>query len=182
MRALCLGSAQGVFEDARQALELFRPDVVIACNDIGAAWPEPLDHWASLHPQHFRAWRAERLRRGHPVPPDLRYWTCETKDCPRGVTELPDARRGSSGLLTVRVAKRIGARRIVLAGIPLTASRHIDGLSTRRIKRAPWGEAEKYRPAWLEERTTTLRGVRSMSGWTRDLLGAPDRQWLRCRG
>ena len=182
MRALCLGSAACVWRDAAEALALFEPDLVIACNDIGAAWPKRIDHWASLHPEKLPEWLFERVRRGHPVTPQMKFWACETKKGPRGVTHLPDAREGSSGLLCVRVAEHLGAERIVLAGVPLVGMRHIDGESRGTIEGRAWEEAEKYRPAWLAERTTTLANVRSMSGWTREILGPPDAAWLSCGG
>jgi hypothetical protein len=44
---------------------------------------------------------------------------------------------------------------------------------------AAWGGYDTYRDAWMEN-FEVLRGVvRSLSGWTRELLGAPDEEWIR---
>ena len=74
---------------------------------------------------------------------------------------------GSSALLGVEAALRLGYKRIVLAGCPL-------------VGKNPAGNDYNldFRKGW-EPRIDVLSGrVRSMSGWTREFLGAPTEEWL----
>lgn len=73
---------------------------------------------------------------------------------------------GSSALLGVQAALAMGYRRIILCGCPLAG------------KNDKGGSYESFRKGW-EARVKELDGrVRSMSGWTRDFLGAPTEEWL----
>ena len=58
------------------------------------------------------------------------------------------------------------------AGVPLTReAEHYD-------KPGLWRDAGNYRKGWVEHATTMNGRVRSMSGWTAELLGQPDAAWL----
>jgi hypothetical protein len=64
------------------------------------------------------------------------------------------------------------ADRVVLAGIPLTRQAgHCD-------EAGDWRDAEKYRREWQDSADEMRPYVRSMSGWTRELLGEPTSEWL----
>ncbi len=41
-----------------------------------------------------------------------------------------------------------------------------------------WGDAPHYREAWTDALPEIAGRARSMSGWTRDLLGAPTADWI----
>jgi hypothetical protein len=73
---------------------------------------------------------------------------------------------GSSALLGVQAALRMGYRRIIICGCPLTG-------------KGPNGATyENFRNGW-QHRIKELEGrVRSMSGWTREFLGSPTEEWL----
>jgi hypothetical protein len=43
-----------------------------------------------------------------------------------------------------------------------------------------WDEARAYHRVWEQRRAMMMGRVRSMSGWTAELLGKPEREWL-CR-
>ncbi len=168
LTALILGGASGVWEEAAEARRLFTPGLLIATNHAGRDNPEPVDHWVSFHVELFPRWIAERARKG--LPPAGQLWTAQR----RIATDL-DVRRvanwgGSSGLLAVTVALELGCERIVLCGVPLDASAHYDSPES-------WREFGNYRKAFIT-RQTQMTAVRSMSGWTRQLLGAPTGEWL----
>jgi len=73
---------------------------------------------------------------------------------------------GSSALLGVQAALRIGYNRIILCGCPLTG------------KNEQNGSYENFRNGWIPRVREIDGRVRSMSGWTKELLGAPTQEWL----
>jgi hypothetical protein len=79
---------------------------------------------------------------------------------------------GSSGLLGAWVAREVAkGDKIVLCGIPMENTPRYDD-------RTVWREALVYRQAWIEAFPKLLPYVRSMSGWTREKFGEPDKEWL----
>lgn len=167
--ALCLGGADCVFDDV-EALDL--PfDGVVACNDVGAEWPGMLDAWVTLHPKNMPAWSAKRRKEGR--APSLLTYSNETEHAlPNGCVgcgyKFPgQGGSGSSGLFATKVALLdLGFDRAVLAGIPLSAKPHF-------FDDKAWNGGEVFRPAWLQLRDEFRDRMRSMSGWTRALLGSP---------
>lgn len=78
----------------------------------------------------------------------------------------PLGRSGSSAMTGTLAALRMGYDRIVLCGCPLTGN-------------APEGNPyEAFRLGWEDRKEELLGKVRSVSGWTRELLGAPTEDWL----
>jgi hypothetical protein len=75
-------------------------------------------------------------------------------------------------MLCVAVALELGCTRIVLAGVPM------DKMAGHYDNRKPWMEARQYWPAWERAIPKFAGRVRSMSGWTRDKLGEPTKEWL----
>ena len=149
-------------------------DFVIACNDVGAIWPGHLSAWVSLHPEKLGRWRDQRRANGHPEAARhmthgdyLPSWAEQTE------FRFPGQdRSGSSGLFAVKVAlMELGAERAVLAGIPLERSSHF-------FDREQWEAAVGYRAAWESLRPCYRARMRSMSGWTAQLLGAPTADWI----
>lgn len=73
---------------------------------------------------------------------------------------------GSSAITGVLAAIRMGYRKIVLCGCPLTGN-------------APAGNPyEEFRAGWQAKRSELFGIVKSLSGWTQELLGAPTEAWL----
>ena len=170
LSALVLGSARNLAAERAEALELFEPALIIAANHAGRDEPGRLDHWCTMHSDLMAHWLAERLAGGRPAPGHLWH--------PRHRASAPEGSRaieswgGSSGLLCVAVAFELDVERIVLAGMPMLKNeRHFDNDK-------PWIEARQYWPAWERHADRMRPRVRSLSGWTRDLLGSPSREWL----
>lgn len=161
MRALVLGGAACLWEDLR-ALGAWT-GLTVATNDAGAFYPGILDIWATLHPEKLFSWTEERARRGGNDDYEVWAWPGSA-----GVTRAHRptwSAAGSSGLYAVEVALELGAEQIVLAGVPMDAQPHVTGGEA-------WAHADDHRGAWLES-ASRLRGrVTSLSGWTRELLGA----------
>jgi hypothetical protein len=167
MLALVAGCGAGV---AGELLALpVAPDLIIAVNAMAAILPGPIDVAASLHSDRLAGWLASRsgaaIRVFAPTPA-------------ASVTDILPRRahwHGTSGLYAVEVAFALGAARVLLAGVPVDDGGHVDGPHTL----APWGPY--YREGWRNAAPLLSRHVRSMGGWTRRLLGAPDQAWLSAR-
>lgn len=80
---------------------------------------------------------------------------------------------GSSGLYAVKLLMDRGFRKVVLAGVPM------DAAGGHFFDPAEWGEVSSFWQVWLEQLPRLEDKVKSMSGRTRELLGAPDMHWLR---
>ena len=171
--ALILGGASSVWEDSGEALDLFRPDLTIAVNDMIGAWAGHLDIATTLHPEFLHRWLNERRRNGFNEP---QTWAHKASG-PNGKVEAridrtTDDWAGSSGLFAVKIALECGCDRIVLAGVPMSA----DG--AHFFDAAKWKEANAYHKAWLKHQSELAPFVRSMSGQTMTWFGAPDASWL----
>ena len=172
MKAMVLGDAACVHDDASRAMLMFEPDAVAATNNMGINWPHRLDYWCTLHIDPCPDWpgmaEAARRRReaggnrpqawAHKPGPGIDRWT-------------PDW-RGSTGLLTVKVLMEEGFTHIVLAGVPMTRE------GGYFYDEKPWTQVDRYRIGWMQHHAEIAHSVRSMSGWTRSILGEPTKDWL----
>lgn len=159
---LIVGSAKCVYDDLRNLNE-FGP--VIAVNRAMYELPISPDIGVTLH---------------HEITRELAYNYNGRLFCSHGTDYVTDVlpvredwKNGSSGLYAVQVALHLGAKNVILAGVPIDDSAHFNtdrGLS----KGIPW-QLEMHRTPWRESaQELRARGIRSMSGWTRGLLGGPD--------
>lgn len=128
----------------------------------------------TLHPEEMAWRRARRERYGYPG--GFETWT---RPVPRGLEHLTAPvdhlidgwGGGSSGFLAVGVARELGLR-AVLCGVPMDARPHVGRTG------APWNGHASYLGPWTERQAALAPHVRSLSGWTRELFGAPDPAWL----
>lgn len=176
--ALILGGASCVWDDvlAWEAVYGHQWDgLLIAANDIGAHWPRELHHWVSLHPPSFKRWRA--LRRAQHLPAGYTTWGKE-QDLPRPLADksLVPWVGGSSGMLAVQVAQALECTRVVLCGIPMTPSAHFQ--QTKETFAPSWLQANAHWRVWPRNAEKMAGWVKSMSGRTQELLGAPSMEWL----
>jgi hypothetical protein len=74
---------------------------------------------------------------------------------------------GSSSIVGTLAALAMGYKKIVLCGVPLT------GLAFEG------NSYEAFRPGWEYHLNKFLGKVKSTSGWTQELLGAPTEEWLK---
>lgn len=171
--ALVLGGASTIWTDSAEALRLFRPDAIAAVNDIGTRWAGPIDIWATLHHEKMTAWRQARERRG--FSPAKMHVGIEAAP---GIDRIEDYRwpgmtgSGSSGLYAVKLLMDRGFDRIVLAGVPMDAG------GAHFFDPARWDEVASFWQTWLDQAPRLQGTVKSMSGRTRALLGAPTAEWL----
>lgn len=172
MLAVVLGGARGVWAElsALEAMLGRRPDLVVGTNDAGAVYPGHLDAWATLHHEQFVEWRRRRIGNR-----DYRAFIhAPLNGCEAEV--VPELWSASSGGFAVQIALHVlGARRVILCGCPLDADR------AHFFDHHKWTDADIFRRGFEAALPVIRDTVRSMSGWTRDLLGAPDAQWLTDR-
>jgi hypothetical protein len=172
MLAAVLGGARGVWAELEQLESMLgrRPELIVGTNDAGVIYPGRLDAWATLHHERFAEWR--RRRSGNQ---DYRAFI----HAPLSglVAEVVRERwSGSSGLYAAQVAlQELGATGVVLCGVPLSPE------AAHFFNSEPWPDADVFRRGFEAALPVIRASVRSMNGWTRDLLGAPDAQWLTDR-
>lgn len=171
--AIVIGGADCVWEDVKRARELFEPDAFIVTNDMIPQWPERCDYVASLHPEKVADWLQKRAKNGHPPPGEV--W-CHKVAGPRGLVHKCVQRTttdwaGSSGLFGAKVGLEEGFK-VVVCGVPLVADgNHI-------VRKRSWSAAHAFRSGWQRNIKHLKERVRSMSGWTKEFLGAPTPEWL----
>jgi hypothetical protein len=84
----------------------------------------------------------------------------------------PDARSaGSSGWAARILAKLMGFDEVILCGVPISLGSYEGGKLARDWQRE--ATVKHYQAAVLRD-TAYHEGVRSMSGWTREMFGEPD--------
>lgn len=155
-----------------------RPSV-IATNAAGVYYPGHVDHWVTLHPEWWLGlpdsmpgWMDQRRIRGGNL--DAVRWS--DRALPHwaqwNVDRITPRWRGTSGLLAVKVAVELGFPRIVLCGIPMEDRGHFDEPAKG------FAGATTFQTEWKQVMHHFDGRVRSMSGWTRKVHGAPTREWL----
>lgn len=167
MIAVILGGASGVWSEYAALRKLVQPDLIVACNDAGAVCPHKLDAWCTLHPEKFESWMGRRQAK------DYKAYTIKGRYNLSDVTIVPERWAGSSGLYAAQIAfDELGATKVVFCGVPLTAqAKHF-------FDPSDWVDAENYRRGFKAALTEISEKARSMSGWTAELLGVPDTEWL----
>jgi hypothetical protein len=171
--ALVLGGASNVYEDIKAALALFTPNVIVAVKDIAITYPN-VDHWVTYHPERLVKELSLRRKRGLTDPKAI--WTYDANRVHPSINipvKCTPHIGGSSGLMGMVVGCQV-AGKAVLCGIPMDPKlKHF-----ARPKPKGWPEAKFYRQAWLKHVPAYKHRVRSMSGWTREVFGAPTAAWL----
>lgn len=184
IRGLIFGRAMGAFEEAEAANKLCTFDIVTCCGRSGYAWPGRVDHWCTWHPNLLPMLVQKRKDAGY--EPVGKFWSGIHRGMKQGANHLKSYKPGvspmpalewvkcdggSSGLLAIMVNLTL-ADKIVLAGIPLDPEReHFD-------KPGIWTDGKNYRKTWERNKPLFQDKVRSMSGWTAELLGMPTEEWL----
>lgn len=195
-RVLVLGGAGCVWDDIAALREVVCRDwpwTVVAVNDIAVDYEGRVDHFVTLHPEKLSeivekvgparrevstpGWLEARHRAGRNL--DFVVWggswvTGRDDSLFPFVDRAPEVDCvGSSGYHAIGIALReLEADRVVAAGIPMDTSAHY-------FDDKPWGWAAiGHRPCFESAVEPWDGRVRFLSGWTADLFGVPDREWL----
>lgn len=177
--ALVLGGGACVWSDLDAALNLGEFHGVVTCNDVTAHYPGPIDACCSLHSSSWGRWLGEREARGYSKPGRV-YGHLTAMDA--AGTEAAEYieyrfdgqdRSGSSGLFALKVALiDMGFDRAVLCGVPMA------GAQAHFFNPRRWNGASAHKKGWEQALPVIQDRARSMSGWTAELLGYPDEEWL----
>lgn len=181
---LVIGCAEGNFDEARAAIALQKPDLIYCVKLAGVHWPEPFDWWCGLHPEWMTGYMQQRAALSHPR--GFRTATClEIELDPKKKDDKfePDRRvsyrwpgmssSASSGIFAAKIALE-DCEKVILAGVPMSNGNHFS-------RKRAWAERGAFLTG-LEQAIPHMKGrVRSLSGKTKELLGAPDAEWLARR-
>lgn len=162
---LVVGNAFCLEDDLRQARELFPGAPIVAVN--GAAWEVRAFALFTIHPQNYAACRwIQKQRRLH-----TGFTTHSTVDHADVQHVWPGAAGGGGSAWAARkMAAFMGFSPVVLCGCPLVAgnySGHRPGILMAKANVV--GDLR----AGIESETEWHEGAKSMSGWTREVLGSP---------
>ena len=181
--AIVLGGADCVWDDVLAFTYGIQPNrptpwpgLWIAANDVGVHCA-PLDHWVSFHVNKFERWKQLRELERWQYPEPRTWGTLPGQ--PVDFVALPWS-GGSSGMLAVQVALHLGCTKIVLCGIPMVQAPHFLESQEFTPETTVWRESDLHWRAWVRVQAQGwFEGkVRSMSGRTRELFGAPTTEWL----
>lgn len=192
MKALVIGCAACVWDDLEAAEPLANYDAIYCVKQMGIHFPKKFDVWITLHPEVMDDYETQRREKGFPdgyqivAPPPNELGMHGAKgNIARRVSYILSkdlSASASSGLYGAKVAVEDGFDRVVLAGIPMTpegghflpASRNVSG----HTRGAIWSGHSSF-VVGMNVALPQLKGkVRSMSGYTEKVLGAPTREWL----
>ena len=169
--ALILGGSNEVFSEYVEALKLCAtagtPWKIFACNDMLEAFPGVIDNGVTLHPEKLVTWLSRRTAAG--LAPPVVMWAHRHFTC---VDQWSRDWGGSVGLFAVKLAREEQFRKIICCGVPMdTDAQHFK-------RKIPWTSANAFRRGWLAHARELRPFVKSMSGWTKNLLGPPTLEWL----
>ncbi|MEN6375582.1 MAG: hypothetical protein ABFD75_12510 [Smithella sp.] len=125
----------------------------------------PAKYFATYHPSEIVMSKERRAKEGGNT-----NWTIISHQQHEGLVNiiipLVGVPSGSSALLGVHAGIQEGYKKIVVCGCPLTGSND------------KGNSYEIFRKGWEAKINEIKDYVRSMSGWTRDFVGAPTAEWL----
>ena len=185
---LIIGDSDNVQEDLGRAFELSNFDHIIAVKRVLSRLSIKIDAWVSLHAEMAEDIIGLRIKNGFEMGFDV--YTDKPVNPKVKLNLLSSGVRkfnlykvdwgGSSGLYGVQIAlKYFSPSKIVLAGIPIDSKYLRHGTATH------WAASEsgvqRYQQAWLKHRNELKYRVKSLSGWTKDLLGHPSKDWFESR-
>jgi hypothetical protein len=170
-----MGCGRCIWDDLARVQDLDRIGT-IAINNMILHHKGRVHHGVSMHPEEPNLWRALRP-----------YYQCEgshvtthsyMKHGKIGLTEcdvvwgvIEGSGGGTSGILAVMVGLALGYDEIILAGVPLDNTGHFYDAPGKQDK--TFG-SDFIKIEWRNAADKYFRGrVKSLSGWTRELLGAP---------
>jgi hypothetical protein len=178
--AIILGGSARVWDDVLAASAFYQrhgmEPVWLAANDMIEHFPAQVIA-VTLHPAKLRTWLAARRQRGYQMPAHVyAHDGADSRQRPNvSITHRLKDWGGSVGMFGYVVARHLGFDRVLLCGVPMTSDNHF-------VRNARWTAVDHFTRPWEAHRDEMLPYVRSLSGgWTEQLFGAPDEQWLESR-
>ena len=176
-RCLVIGSARNWEEDVNAACELAEFNHFVLVKRTGIIWPHKIDAWVSLHGDTIQAMYKQRLANGFSEPERIYCWekTARSKCVTHsgGFLFPGQTVSASSGIYGVKVALfDLKFDRVVMCGIPM------DPKMGRFDHKDDWKHSRAFFKGFLQTLPHMKEKVRSMSGLTKQHLGAPTIEWL----
>lgn len=161
---IILGSASSLLEDYNKALSLGMQDH--DCLVVGITALKmidfPVKYFASYHPEVMP--KVDKENKPYKIICHEQYEGMVDIIKPLKFNEEPS---GSSSLLGVLAGIDEGYKKIILCGCPMTG---------KNAKTYPYAV---FRKGWVFHEKYIKPYVRSMCGWTKELLGEPTEEWLK---
>lgn len=191
--ALVIGCAANVWEDIEAAKRLTTYDAIYCVKQIGVHYPDAFNVWATLHTEAMDGYEVERHASGLPngyqivAPPPNELGSHGAKGkITRRVSYLwpgsTSSASASSGIYGAKVALDDGFDRVVLAGIPMSPEHgHFlpEGKMVSGQRRGVvWTGHSAFVLGFSEAVPHLIGKVKSMSGYTQKVLGAPNSNWI----
>lgn len=179
---IVVGAAPCVFEDVVLAKRLRPGAELMALNEAGGAFRHIAHLYAGHHDKaaQFLAYRVGKGLPAHGFPihacwaPKRKMPACVTHQWSGAATG------GTSALTAARIGLALGYGEVILAGCPLEATGYFNEAETDAMEHdgcprvGRGGKLDMYRKRFLADLANRGRaGLYSMSGWTREQLGAP---------
>lgn len=197
-KALVVGCARSVWDEVDAAQKLTKFDAVYCVKQAGIHWPGKFQVWATLHPEYMCGenerginYIAERKALGlpdgyeivSPLDGEVGSHAGKCKQSRKVTYRWPGMNASaSSGIYAAKIALDDGFERVVLAGIPFNSNAGHFLPSTRNVNNEVrgkvWNQQENFLPGLLIAKKYMAGKVRSMSGYTAEILGSPTREWL----
>lgn len=170
------GAAPCVLEDIDKAVSFlslqpsaFSLDYMAIGFDAVDKYDWPIKYFATYHPSEIEMSMERRAKAGGNtdclVIAHQQHPAKEGHDLVNMIIPC-EPPSGSSSLLGVLAGIKYGYKKIILCGCPLT------GKNDKEYDYA------NFRAGWTAKLKEIKDVTRSMSGWTRDILGAVDKEWL----
>lgn len=177
VRCLVVGSARNWQEDVEAACELAEFQKIVVVKRTGIVWPGKVDVWVGLHNEMIESMYNERMKNGYPKPEKVYSWEKPPKV--KRITHTTEilfpgqTLSASSGIFGAKVALIDEKYDLaVLCGIPL------DPKQGRFDHGKDWTHARSFIEGFNQAVPAMKHRVRSMSGYTQKVLGAPTIDWL----
>jgi hypothetical protein len=161
MNLIVIGNAECANDDLIKAKEFFSnyDIMVIGIDALSRVKNENIKYFATYHPADISLIPKIDFQ----IISHLQYYN--KVDIIRPI-DLNNEKSGSSALLGVLTAIDLGYDKIILCGCPLEG---------KDKKQHPY---KVFQKAWIIKLHIIAAKVRSISGWTKEYLGEPTKEWL----
>lgn len=191
-KALVIGCAACVWDDLKAAKALGSYDAIYCVKQMGVHYSKKFDFWVTLHPEAMDIYEIQRKALGFPggyeivAPLSNELGMHGSKgNIARRVSyrwNKDDNSSASSGIYGAKVALEDGFDRVVLAGIPMTPEgghflpegKTVSG----QVRGKVWNGHSSFVVGFNYAIPHLRDKVKSMSGHTQKVLGAPTREWI----
>jgi len=183
---LVLGGGGGLWGEMAGLLAMVGepwPGLIVAVNNAGIDYPGLIDHWATLHPEKLHVFMENdstgdwlKIRKERGFPEGFETWSRRSPSLVDHV--ITPWGGGSSGFFALTVLHKLGCKRAVLCGVPMTESPHYHQDQGGK----DWRHADLHWKSWVRHMHMIQGWVRSMSGRTAETLGVPNLNWLQEAG